>query len=42
VRALSGPGVRRISVGGAFTFVVYGAAFDAAQELIAQGRYGFG
>jgi hypothetical protein len=30
-----------VSVGGAFALVVYGAACDAAQELMAQGTYGF-
>jgi hypothetical protein len=30
-----------MSVGGAFTLVVYGAACDAAQELLAQGTCGF-
>ncbi len=41
VRELAELGVRRVSVGGAFAFVAYGAALEAARELMAQGTYGF-
>jgi 2-methylisocitrate lyase-like PEP mutase family enzyme len=41
VRELSELGVRRVSVGGAFAFAAYAAALDAAQELMADGTYGF-
>jgi 2-methylisocitrate lyase-like PEP mutase family enzyme len=34
-------GVRRVSVGGAFAFVAYGAALEAAQELLDEGTYGY-
>ena len=38
---LGAAGVSRISVGGAFAFVAYGALADAARELHDQGSYGF-
>jgi 2-methylisocitrate lyase-like PEP mutase family enzyme len=41
VAELGAAGVRRISVGGAFAFVAYGALARAAQELRDQGSYGF-
>ena len=41
VADLAGAGVRRISVGGAFAFVAYGALAGAARELREQGSYGF-
>jgi 2-methylisocitrate lyase-like PEP mutase family enzyme len=41
VAELGAAGVRRISVGGAFAFVAYGALADAARELHDQGSYGF-
>jgi 2-methylisocitrate lyase-like PEP mutase family enzyme len=34
-------GVKRVSVGGAFAFAALGAAAKAAQELLADGTYGF-
>jgi len=41
VAGLAAAGVRRISVGGAFAFVAYGALADAARELREQGSYGY-
>jgi 2-methylisocitrate lyase-like PEP mutase family enzyme len=41
VAELAALGVKRVSVGGAFAFVAYGAAADAARELIGEGTYGF-
>jgi 2-methylisocitrate lyase-like PEP mutase family enzyme len=41
VAELAAAGVRRISVGGAFAFVAFGALADAARELRDQGSYGF-
>jgi 2-methylisocitrate lyase-like PEP mutase family enzyme len=41
VADLAAAGVRRISVGGAFAYVAYGALADAARELREQGSYGF-
>ncbi len=41
VAELAAAGVRRISVGGAFAFVAFGALADAARELREQGSYGF-
>jgi 2-methylisocitrate lyase-like PEP mutase family enzyme len=41
VRELAELGVKRVSVGGAFAFVAYGAALDAARELREEGTYGF-
>ncbi|WP_035776832.1 isocitrate lyase/phosphoenolpyruvate mutase family protein [Arthrobacter sp. H5] len=41
VSELSSVGVSRISVGGAFAFAAFGAAFDAARELLEQGTYGY-
>ena len=41
VAELAAAGVRRISVGGAFAFVAYGALAGAARELREQGSYGF-
>jgi 2-methylisocitrate lyase-like PEP mutase family enzyme len=41
VAELAGAGVRRISVGGAFAFVAFGALANAARELREQGSYGF-
>ena len=41
VRELAELGVKRLSVGGAFAFVAYGAALDAARELREEGTYGF-
>jgi 2-methylisocitrate lyase-like PEP mutase family enzyme len=34
-------GVKRISVGGGFAFAAYGAAVEAASELLGEGTYGF-
>jgi 2-methylisocitrate lyase-like PEP mutase family enzyme len=34
-------GVKRVSVGGAFAFVAYAAALEAARELREDGSYGF-
>jgi 2-methylisocitrate lyase-like PEP mutase family enzyme len=42
VGELADCGVRRISVGGAFSWVATGAVVEAAQELLEQGTYGFG
>jgi len=41
VAALASVGVRRISVGGAFTWVALGALVEAAQELMRLGTYGY-
>ncbi|HEY2280292.1 MAG TPA: isocitrate lyase/phosphoenolpyruvate mutase family protein [Streptosporangiaceae bacterium] len=41
VAELAAAGVGRISVGGAFAFVAFGALADAARELRDQGSYGF-
>ena len=41
VAGLAAAGVRRISVGGAFAFVAYGALADAARELRERGSYGY-
>lgn len=41
VADLGALGVKRVSVGGAFAFVAYGAALDAARELREQGSYRF-
>jgi len=41
VAELAALGVKRISVGGGFAFVAYGAAVDAARELLDEGTYGF-
>jgi 2-methylisocitrate lyase-like PEP mutase family enzyme len=41
VDELAEAGVRRVSVGGAFAFVAYGAAVEAGRELLEQGSYGF-
>jgi 2-methylisocitrate lyase-like PEP mutase family enzyme len=38
---LSELGVKRISVGGGFAFAAYGAALQAASELLSDGTYGF-
>jgi 2-methylisocitrate lyase-like PEP mutase family enzyme len=42
VGELASLGVARISVGGSFAFVALGAAAAAAEELLAQGTYGYG
>ncbi len=41
VAELAAVGVSRVSVGGAFAFAALGAVVDAANELKAQGTYGF-
>jgi 2-methylisocitrate lyase-like PEP mutase family enzyme len=41
VAELAALGVKRISVGGGFAFAAYGAAVDAARELLDEGTYGF-
>jgi 2-methylisocitrate lyase-like PEP mutase family enzyme len=41
VAELAALGVKRVSVGGAFAFAAYGAALDAASELLSEGTYGF-
>jgi 2-methylisocitrate lyase-like PEP mutase family enzyme len=41
VRELAELGVSRISVGGAFAMVAYGAVVTAATELLRQGTYGY-
>ncbi len=41
VAELAGAGVKRISVGGAFMYVAFGALAEAARELLEQGTYGF-
>jgi 2-methylisocitrate lyase-like PEP mutase family enzyme len=42
VAELGGVGVGRISVGGAFAFVAFGAMVEAARELNEQGTYSYG
>jgi 2-methylisocitrate lyase-like PEP mutase family enzyme len=42
VAELAALGVKRVSVGGAFAFAAYGAAVQAARELLSVGTYGFG
>lgn len=41
VAELARLGVRRVSVGGAFSLVAYGALVTAARELLDEGTYGF-
>jgi len=41
VAELAETGVKRISVGGSFAFAAYGAALQAASELISNGTYSF-
>lgn len=41
VEELGKLGVGRVSIGGAFGYVAYGAAADAARELLDKGTYGF-
>ncbi len=41
VAELAAIGVKRVSVGGGLAFAAYGAAVDAARELLDQGTYGF-
>jgi 2-methylisocitrate lyase-like PEP mutase family enzyme len=41
VAELAAAGVSRVSVGGAFAFAALGAVVEAADELLAQGTYGF-
>jgi 2-methylisocitrate lyase-like PEP mutase family enzyme len=41
VRELASVGVKRVSVGGAFSFVALGALADAAREFLDAGTYGF-
>lgn len=41
IAELAGVGVRRVSVGGALTWVAYGAAVEAARELLGPGTYGY-
>jgi 2-methylisocitrate lyase-like PEP mutase family enzyme len=41
VAELAALGVKRVSVGGAFAFAAYGAAVEAANELLRDGTYGF-
>jgi 2-methylisocitrate lyase-like PEP mutase family enzyme len=41
VAELSALGVKRVSVGGGFAFAAYGAAVNAASELLREGSYGF-
>ncbi len=41
VAELAALGVKRISVGGGFAFAAYGAAVEAASELLEDGTYGF-
>jgi 2-methylisocitrate lyase-like PEP mutase family enzyme len=42
VAELAGAGVGRVSVGGAFAFVAFGAMVEAARELSEQGTYSYG
>jgi 2-methylisocitrate lyase-like PEP mutase family enzyme len=42
VAELAALGVRRVSVGGSFALAAYGAAVNAARELLDEGTYGFG
>ena len=41
VAQLAALGVKRVSVGGGFAFTAYGAAVEAARELLTDGTYGF-
>jgi len=41
VGELSALGVKRVSVGGSFAFAAFGAAVNAARELLENGSYGF-
>jgi 2-methylisocitrate lyase-like PEP mutase family enzyme len=41
VSELAALGVKRVSVGGSFAFAAYGAAVNAARELLEDGTYGF-
>ena len=41
VAQLAALGVKRVSVGGGFAFAAYGAAVEAARELLTDGTYGF-
>lgn len=41
VAELAAAGVARISIGGAFAYAAYGAAADAATELLERGTFGF-
>jgi len=41
VAQLAALGVKRVSVGGGFAFTAYGAAVEAARELLTGGTYGF-
>jgi 2-methylisocitrate lyase-like PEP mutase family enzyme len=41
VPELTALGVKRVSVGGAFAFAAFGAAVNAATELLTKGTYGF-
>jgi 2-methylisocitrate lyase-like PEP mutase family enzyme len=41
VEELGELGVGRVSIGGAFGYIAYGAAADAARELLDRGTYGF-
>jgi 2-methylisocitrate lyase-like PEP mutase family enzyme len=41
VTELAALGVGRVSIGGGFGYVAYGAAADAARELLDHGTYGF-
>ena len=41
VAELAALGVKRVSVGGGFAFTAYGAAVEAARELLTDGTYGF-
>jgi 2-methylisocitrate lyase-like PEP mutase family enzyme len=41
VAELASAGVKRISVGGAFTYVALGALAEAGRELLEAGTYGF-
>jgi len=41
VAELGALGVKRVSVGGAFAFAAFGAALEAAGELLNEGTYGF-
>jgi 2-methylisocitrate lyase-like PEP mutase family enzyme len=41
IAELAALGVRRVSVGGAFSYVAIGAVTEAARELLEQGTYGY-
>lgn len=41
VAELAEAGIARVSVGGAFAFAAFGAAVEAARELLEEGTYGF-